>query len=247
VRSPRLANVRCLRLGPESGDDYQAFHCFFHSTTAVGLVRGMPRLEELYLFANGFDLNELFALRTLTHLRVLQVYHVSQVHRLQLLAENPAARGLTHLLLHPHCISWWENQQQDEAAGYRREEGYLPLSAVRPLLHSANLPNLKHLRLRVSSMGDAGCEEIVNSGILKRLKVLDLRHGRITEQGARTLAACPDLRRLEWLDLDRNSINAAGIEAIKAVGVPVRIDDQHAVGVADAGYEAEYLHEGEFE
>jgi uncharacterized protein (TIGR02996 family) len=192
VGSPFLANVRRLRLGEDQGDDYRAYNCWFHSTVVVDLLRGMPRLEELYLFANDFDLNELFALPTLSHLRVLQVYHGIQVHRLQILAENPAFQNLTHLLIHPHHVAESRFADADDEAGYLPHEGYLPLSVVRPLLHSPNLPNLQHLRLRVSSMGDAGCEEIVRSGILRRLKTLDLRHGRITDEGARILAECPD-------------------------------------------------------
>jgi uncharacterized protein (TIGR02996 family) len=253
--SPYLTNVRVLRLGTDDGDDWQGYRCYLHSPVIEDLVRKMPRVEELYLFANGFNVNELFGLPTLTNLRVLQLYHTEQVHRLQLLADNRALGNLTHLLLHPHHLAWWGAQaSEDSAAGYREEEGYLPLSVVRPLLSSPNLPRLTHLRLRVSSLGNEGCTEIVNSGILKRLKSLDLRHGRITEAGAHTLAACPDLRRLEWLDLDRNSINAAGIAAIKAVGVPVRIDDQHSEdevfdedGQEVWDEEAEYLREGEFE
>jgi uncharacterized protein (TIGR02996 family) len=243
VDSPFLGNVRRLRLGPDQGDEYQDYNCFFHSTTAVGLVRGMPRLEELYLFANGFDLNELFALPTLANLRILQAYHSRQVYRLHLLDRPRTFNNLTHLLLHPHHISWWENRSLDEPDGYRREEGYLPLSVVRPLLRSKHLPNLQHLRLRCSSMGDAGCAEVVNSGILERLKSLDLRHGCVTDAGARLLADCPDLRRLESLDLDRNRLTATGIEALKSVGIPLRIDDQ--IGSNEPS--DQHLNEGEFE
>jgi uncharacterized protein (TIGR02996 family) len=255
VESPYLTNVRVLRLGTDDGDDWQGYRCYLHTPVIVDLIRKMPRVEELYLFANGFDVNELFALPTLTSLRVMQLYHSEQVHRLQLLAENRALGNLTHLLIHPHHLAWWGAQATDDsAAGYQEAEGYLPLSVVRPLLYSPNLPRLTHLRLRVSSLGNEGCTEIVASGILRRLKSLDLRHGRITEKGARTLAACPDLKRLEWLDLDRNSINATGIAAVKSVGVPVRIDDQHSEdevfdedGQEVWDEEAEYLREGEFE
>jgi hypothetical protein len=164
-----------------------------------------------------------------------------------LLAENPAFRGLTHLLIHPHnANAWWHNGGWDDTAGYRPEEGYLPLSTVQPLLHSVNLPHLTHLRLRVSSMGDAGCHEIVRSGILKRLKTLDLRHGSITNEGARVLAACPDLRRLEWLDLDRNALTSHGIRRVKEIGIPVRVDDQQRPGEVNRHWPL-YLSEGEFE
>src|SRR5439155_25677016 len=186
---------------------YRRFRREFLSPSVVNFVRGMPNLEELRLFANGFDMNELFALRTLTELRVLLIYHGHFVHRLHLLARNPAFRNLTHLLLHPHHHSWiYVETQRDLDDGFLAEEGYLPLSVVCPVLESANLPNLTHLRLRLSNVGDQGCREIVASGILKRLKVLDLRHGCVTDEGARTLAECPDVKNLEWLDLDRNGL-----------------------------------------
>src|SRR5262249_31657887 len=101
---------------------------------------------------------------------------------------------------------------------------------------------LTHLRLRVCSMGDRGCQEIVRSGILKRLKVLDLRHGLVSDEGARTLAGCPDLRNLKLLDLGRNALTAAGIEALRATGVGLRADAQHTAEAAAAGG---YLSEGD--
>jgi uncharacterized protein (TIGR02996 family) len=244
-QSPFLANVRYFRLGVDDGDDWEGYSCHMHTAAVVPLVRAMPRLEELRLFANRFRSADLFALPTLTHLRVLQWHHGLGIHRLQVLAENAACRNLTHLLLHPHNYhAWWENPDDDDGAGYRADEGFLPLSVVGPLLHSPNLPNLAHLRLRCSSMGDDGCREIVRSGILRRLKSLDLRHGCITDEGARALCDCPDLRHLEWLDLDRNALTAAGIKIVKATGIPVRVENQQTATEVN---DREYLREGEFE
>src|SRR5262249_58317666 len=95
VGAPTLANLRALQLGCQPHDAYDSFHCDVHSRVIPTLVRGMPRLEVLYLFANWFDLAELFAL-PLPHLRVLQVYHGNEVHRLQVLAANPTLGNLTH-------------------------------------------------------------------------------------------------------------------------------------------------------
>jgi uncharacterized protein (TIGR02996 family) len=253
IGSPNLANVRKFQLGEDDGDDYEDYRCGLYTGSVVPLVRSMPRLEELRLFAKHYSTGELFALPTLGNLRILQVHHAVQVYRLQALAENPVLGNLTHLLLHPHHIAWWENREADEADGFQSDEGYLPLSVVRPLLHSPHLPKLTHLCLRVSSMGDEGCEEIVRSGILGRLRSLDLRHGRITDRGASILATCPDVRRLEWLDLDRNSLSARGIALIQGLGVPVRVEDQHTVAEGEdeeergPDEEDEYLTEGEFE
>jgi uncharacterized protein (TIGR02996 family) len=248
-QSPFLTNVRRFRLGLEEGDDYNRYHCAMFPVPAAALVRRMPRLEELYLFACEAGLAELFALKSLHHLRILQIYHNYEVHRLDILVKNPSLRSLTHLLIHPHCICWHRNAPVDEAAGYREAEGYLPLSVVRPLLRSPNLPSLTHLRLRVSSMGDEGCTEVVRSGILGRLKSLDLRHGRITDEGARILAACPDTRRLEWLDLSRNALGTDGSAVVRQLRIPVRLDDQHEPiegGQADLD-SGGYLYEGEQE
>jgi hypothetical protein len=171
-----------------------------------------------------------------------------------LLADNPAFRNLTHLLIHPHSFAGLSNHPNDRRDGYSEEEGYLPLSVVRPLLYSANLPHLTHLQLRVSSMGDAGCEDIVRSGILQRLKVLDLRHGCITDQGARILAGSPDVRRLESLDLDRNGLTGEGIALIRSLGIAARVEDQQTPdelyrvnSTDDWTPEPQYLYEGEFE
>src|SRR5262249_30325067 len=156
----------------------------------------------------GVDVNALFGLKNLTRLRELTLYHNERVHRLEKLASNKAFANLTHLSIHPHNVgAWWRYARTEDAPdGYSQDDGFLPLSVVRPLWRSTHLTNLTHLQLRVSSMGDEGCEEIVRSGILKRLKVLDLRHGCVTDTGVDTLAACPDLRRLERLDLDRNRL-----------------------------------------
>jgi hypothetical protein len=67
---------------------------------------------------------------------------------------------------------------------------------------------------------------MVGSGILKRLKMLDLSHGRISDKGAEILAACPDLRRLELLNLNYNGLTEKGIAALRAVGMPLRAEEQ---------------------
>src|SRR5262249_38610457 len=83
---PYLGNLLVFRLGlVPSHDDYQSYACHEHSSVVVDLVKKMPRLEDLYLYANGFDLTELLRLPTLSNLRILLLYHGQQVHRLHLL------------------------------------------------------------------------------------------------------------------------------------------------------------------
>ena len=82
--------------------------------------------------------------------------------------------------------------------------------------------------------------------LLRRLKVLDLRHGRIGDAGAAALAASPDLKKLELLDLSRNELTAEGIKALKATGIQVVLNDQHAPTPED-DEEREYLGMGDIE
>jgi uncharacterized protein (TIGR02996 family) len=245
-----LGNVRRFRLGPDQGDEYQQYRCYVKSCVTAEVVGLMPRLQELYLWCNRFNLNDVLTLPTLSNLRVLLLYHGEQVHRLQLL-DRPTFRNLTHLLIHPHHLSWSAWDEDDVRSGFSiQEEGYLPLSVVGPLLRSKHLAHLTHLRLRCSSMGDEGCREIVRSGVLGRLKDLDLRHGAITDEGANVLADCPDLKNLAWLDLDRNGLTQAGLARMSRLGVPLRIDSQQTheeLHPTEEYRSPQYLCEGEFE
>ncbi len=216
-RSPYLTNVRVFQLGelPDEAlhiseyqgnqDVYLDFRCHTQGEAAADVVRQMPRLEELYLFADHVDTESLFGLKTLTRLRVLQVYH-NWDYPLERLAHNAALGRLTHLLLHPKASGHWSD-----------DTPYIKLKGVRELLRATHLQSLQHLQLRLTDMGDQGCEAIVKSGVLKRLKVLDLRHGLVTDAGARTLAASPDVGNLELLDLSRNRLTTDGFKALASV------------------------------
>jgi uncharacterized protein (TIGR02996 family) len=205
--SPFLLNLRVFQLGGPRD-------CFYDSSPIVEcpflpeLVAKLPRLEELRLFAQEYDIAGFLALPNLTSLRILQVYYLNIRHPLEVLAANAALGNLTHLLLHPYgsCVD---------------------LTGVRAVVHSRHLRSLTHLQLHFSDLGDVGCTEVVTSGILKRLKVLDMRHGEITDTGARILADCPDLQRLELLDIERNALTQTGIDALQRVlGPALRGDNQ---------------------
>jgi uncharacterized protein (TIGR02996 family) len=231
LRSPNLGNVRVLRFGEAVDDDEHYFNSRLDGKLALPLIKKMPKLEELYLLAQGVDTDQLFGLRTLASLRVLQVYHMDH-YPLAKLAKNSAFANLTHLLCHPHCM--------------REDEPYMRLAQLRAVCRSTTLPKLTHLRLRMSDFGDKACQEIVSSGILRRLKVLDLRNGCITDAGAHILADCPDLKNLELLDLDRNSLTAAGIRVLKQTGVKVVAREQWQP-TGDEYADREYLFEGDGE
>jgi uncharacterized protein (TIGR02996 family) len=236
TESPYLTNVRVFQLGELVDEEAENVYytCRTNGSEVVPLVKKMPRLEELYLLAHGVDMEALFSLKTLDHLRVLQVYHMEREYPLSVLARNPHLGQLTDLLLHPHGLGLNEPE-----AG-----AYLHLAEVRALLRSRHLRSLRHLRLHLCNMGDAGCQELVRSGILKRLRILDLQHGCITDEGAQTLAACPDLAHLEVLDLGRNWLTDEGIQNLRAVVPSLRADRQYYPEDED---NVEYLYEGDCE
>lgn len=229
ARWPGLSNLRVFQLGwtsDEVYEDFCNFQCHLSGELAYDLVKQMPKLEELYLFAHRVDVKKIFKM-DLPHLRIVQIYHSYDSH-LDVLAKNASMKNLTHILIHPHALEYGS-------------ESYTQLKDLRAVLRSPHLSSLTHLRLRCSTVGDKGCEEIVKSGILKRLKHLDLRHGCIKDAGARALAECPDLKNLQTLDLSRNMLTAEGIAAIQATGVSVDLVHQYAP--AEPGEDGEYDYE----
>jgi uncharacterized protein (TIGR02996 family) len=246
IGAPCLQSLRLFYVGDEEAEPPEDGWCDCHTETPGIdlLIAGMTRVEELHLLCKRYESADLFALRNLTNLRVLRLYHLGGYtynrpryeYALDVLAANPAFANLTHLLFHPH---------QPEGLG---DDGdyhtYLPLEQVRALVRSKHLGKLTHLQLRLSDMGDDGIREIIDSGILKRLKWLDLRHGAITDDGARLFAACPDAKRLERIDLSRNAVTAAGLGALRAAGVnAVANRPLTQAELADRAY----LREGDFE
>jgi uncharacterized protein (TIGR02996 family) len=202
LRSPYLGNLRVFYLGePE-----EEANCHISGETAVDLVSRMPHLEELYLLAHRVDMKTLFAMKTLTKLRILQLYH-NYHYPLEILAENAALSNVTHLLFYPHGL------EPDD------EEAYISLAGVRAIVNSPHLKKLTHLRVRLSDMGDDGIEEIVKSGVLKHLKMLDVMHGRVSDEGAKMLAACKDVRNLELLEISNNYLTKEGVNALKKAGI----------------------------
>jgi hypothetical protein len=164
-------------------------------------------------------------------------------HPLEVLAANATLGNLTTLQFHPHYHR--EHGGVTEEADLGPEVAYIPLSAVTALMRATNLPKLRHLQLRLSSMGDMGVRQIVDSGLLARLEVLDLRHGCVTDRGARILAGCPDARRLRRLDLSRNRLTEEGVRRLKALGIEASVEDQWGLG--NDGHYTSYLQEGDFE
>jgi uncharacterized protein (TIGR02996 family) len=235
---PHVENLRVFQFGWTSDEEYGDFchfQCHLDGRDVLDLVKRMPQLEELYVFASDTPADRIAGLKTLDHLRVLQIYH-THLHSLSRLAENPTLSRLTHLLLHPKAAGAWSDDLP-----------YLKAAELPALLRARHLKSLTHLRLRLTDIGDKGCQEIVSSGVLRRLKMLDLRHGCVSDQGARLLAGCPDLRNLELLDLSRNELTEAGIRALSVTGVSVRTEYQHGPTQDEDLQDREYLREGDYE
>jgi len=255
LKIPCWDSLRSFRLGSEIDMDLclKGGHGTQHHADlryCTPLFERMPKLEELHLLGKCLDVDRLFASKKLPNLRVLRIYHLG-IHRaggredkryeypLSTLGKNASFQNLTHLLFHPHHEEYYYDPENSGRKGC-----FLPLSQVRAILRSKHLRQLRHLQLRLSNMGDAGCEEIVASGILKQLKVLDLRHGCISDKGANILAACVDLKHLDHLDVCRNGLTAKGIKALKSTGVALAATYQQT---QDELQEEQYLYEGDSE
>ena len=231
MKATTLGNVRELILGELVAPEDEAegyFNCHTNGEAASGLVKVMPRLEELHLYAHQVNANDLFSLRTLPDLRVLVLYH-SNSYPLGRLAKNPAMKKLEVLRFHPHAMD--------------DEEAYIRLPGVRDLVRSTELPALRYLQLRMTDAGDKGIKEIVESGILKRLKVLDLQHGIVTDKGAEMLLNCPDTRNLERLDLTNNKLTSGTIAKLTQAGIQLIAPSQRRPDDTDE----EYLFRGDIE
>jgi hypothetical protein len=234
--APFLSSLRHLRIGETRGGESEPW-IFFSSGRAellASVLERTPRLEELHLLcstrvAPRYDPASLFRI-PLPNLRVLRAHNLFD-HATKVLAANPSLGRLTHLQFHSHA---------DDPC-FDQRGPYLTLADLRNLLRSSHLGSLKHLQFRLSSIGDEGCQEIVQSGILRRLEVLDLRHGRVTDAGVRHLVASEDLRHLTWLELSRNEISRKGIALLRDSGVPFAAEGEHLPG------DTHWLVEGDWE
>jgi len=226
LEAPFLANLRIFRLGDHWTEGIQNSH-WWGPLPDTDFFEQLSRLEEMYLDVS-IELNSLFALPTLAHLRVLHVYHADEFP-LEILAKNAALGNLQRIAFQPNTGATWNDQSPYSLEGFRA------------LVRSRHLRNLTHLHLHQTNFGDAACEELVSSGILKRLKVLDLMYGSMTDAGARLLANCPDVKNLEMLQLTRNGLSETGIRALRKVVANVVADEQHAPD------DLSYLYEGDME
>ena len=99
LASPYLPNVRVFQLGKPISGFYEP-SMVVESPLLSELIAKLPRIEELRLFAKGYNAPHLFSLSNLSSLRVLQINYWID-YPLEVLAGNAALSNLTHLLLHP--------------------------------------------------------------------------------------------------------------------------------------------------
>lgn len=233
TRCPYLAAVRAFILG-----EGEQASCHLSGELAFHLVKQMPHIEDLRLYAHRVDAKKLFAL-PMPQLKSLVLFH-SNKYPLEKLAANKTVTNLTTIRCHPHAIDF---DDDDEPGAYIR------LKQLKAICRAPHLDKLTHLCLRLTDFGDDGAKEIVSSGILKRLKVLDLQGGCMSDEGAEVLAKCPDLKNLELLNLNSNALTATGIAALQATKVKVTTESQHnnAGGEFGDGELPEYLFEGDIE
>ncbi len=142
--APCLEHLNVFQLGVEDDSFYA------EGQSLTDLVGRMPRLEYLHLYARRLPTHDLFAL-PFPRLEALLV-HSAGDYALDVLAANPTLVRLRELDLWPHTL-----EHGDDSA-------YITFKGVRALVHSPNLPALERLQLRLSDLGDRGCEEIVRIG-----------------------------------------------------------------------------------
>jgi hypothetical protein len=235
LASPYLGNLRVFKLGfSDTGErvGHSTMVAPFEDCTAkqvIEVLRKCPRLEELYLNTSLPGIDRLFALPALGNLRVLQYYYGCNY-----VGENPAAYPLTVLA---------NNTSLGRLTTLRLHTGRdatIDLEELDAVLRSPNLPSLTHLQVHMTTFGDAVCAPLIESGVLRRLRVLDIGYGNLTDEGARRLATCSDLKRLGALDVSRNALTAQGVAALRAAGVGVVADNQHAPDEEDYLYEVDF-------
>ncbi|MEZ4237839.1 MAG: TIGR02996 domain-containing protein [Myxococcota bacterium] len=199
-----LPNVRRLTYGDGTGS-------LPEEGRAATLASGMPRLEEIAVSGRSVETRGLFrqAMPALRELTVSCARH----YAVATLAGNASLGQLQSIEFVPHA-----RELDDD------DRGYLTGEHVRMLARSPHLTALKRLHLQGCTAGDAGCRELVASGLLRRLEVLELPYGEVTDDGARALA--DGLGALKRIDLSGNSLTEAGVAALKATGVALQAGNQ---------------------
>ncbi len=233
VRWPQLRHIRRFVWGwpADPSDEYPS--CHMDGDLVYDFVKQMPDIEELRISAHVREpvANKLFALK-MPRLRVFQLDHGWSFPYEKLVAQP--LPFLEEISSHPHGLE-------------HGDKPYLTIKQLKAIC-AADLPRLRLLRLRNSTVGDAGAKELVSSGKLKTLKVLDLRNGCLSDAGAKLLADCPDFQNLQFFEVANNALTKAGIKLLEATGVKIEAKGQHTQTTFDPeDGENEFLWAGDAE
>lgn len=227
VRTCNLPSLRHFRLGGlEPGNCHEDGEGIEH------VIRQMPALEDLELIAHGLNTDAIFRIPmpSLTSLRV----EASHAYPLDVLARNESLVNLQRLMFWPHGLEPGD------------EEAYITREHLQAICRSPYFLNLRHVEIHLTSAGDDGCRELVESGLLGRLETLSLANGRISDDGARALAESGLLGNLRRLDISSNCVTPQGIAALTATGVPL-VHDEMWDATGDEFDDMEYLYYGDIE
>jgi uncharacterized protein (TIGR02996 family) len=213
--SPRLGNLRCLRLRT-------GYEARLGDLLPLAGSPHLTQLTELELEqAYGSDASE-------QELAVLAATQLARVTSLRLrrlwvngartLAACPAPARLRNLNL---CNSGLSDEPFSILAGS-------------PLVRE-----LRRLDLSYNHLTASGVEALLSAS-LPHLTVLDLSSNLLTEEAAGVLASLPQFGRLYTLDLRRTQLGDAGARALGTAGAPtgLRELDLSYTGIEDAGAEA---------
>jgi uncharacterized protein (TIGR02996 family) len=215
VGSPYLGTLKSFALG-----DPEAPQPTADGQLVPSLVAQMPQLRVLDVRAEGIPVRELAQLR-LPALRALVLDYAAEAG-FEMLAGNRSLADLQRLSI---TVRFAMRATAGNAVAFEMGASYwLPQEELRAFLMSPYFGRLNDLTLRIDTLGDAGCREIVRSGILRRLKRLDLRHCGITDDGAAALARSPALAHLEWLDVGGNRITPIGVSRLQEAEIRVQWD-----------------------
>lgn len=208
-RGDIFPNVRSLRLLDLWEGDM---------TDVAAYLDRMPNIEELELEVRRADSTPLFEY-PLKRLKLLTVDHLDN-YNLQALANNTSLRNLESISFYPHML------EPDDDMAYINRENFVALC------RSSNLPNLQHVEIMCSEIGDEGLRIALETGFLQRLNSLNLCYGTVTDSGARMLAEA-DLPNLQYLNLTGNYLTQSGVETLQAMPAQTETQHQHTSDIRE--------------
>ena len=159
--------------------------------------RALPQLQELVISAGHIDIGKL----EFSELRTLKVISGSlRVGELKAIS-NAKLPKLEYLEI------WCGDPNYGASGGVKQ---------LAPLFTGSNVPKLTHLGLRNCAFADEAIKALIKSKLLPQLKSLDLSMGNLSDRGVDELAAHKDaFQHLDLLDVDDNALTDASRPRLK--------------------------------